>query len=258
MDRQYGLQLELFVGDPLVDTEMENSDGIIISIHNQSVAPFFEGTNLLVPPGAETDIIINRNFVSKLPFPYGDCLEDTSENAKFSSPYFDYIVKKLKVNYTQQYCHSFCLQKQTIKYCGCANAYLAVYLNTTDFCFYKNKTQWDCVWEVNARYGEEFDDHCKNSCPFQCYSIEYTATTSRALFPTPFRLKEILEIYSFKNLFKDVKYANQAFIKLNFVYQNMQYVSTTQVAQMQQVDLLSKFGGTLGLFLGIDYKLSFD
>ena len=251
VDKQYGLQLELFLGDPLIDSEQENSDGIVVSIHNKSVEPFFEGAHLLIPPSSESDIIINRNFVSKLPLPHGDCLEDTSGNSKFSSPYFDYIVKILKVNYTQQYCQSFCLQNQTINYCGCANAYLAVFLNTTVFCHYDNETEWDCVWEVVVKYGEEFDAECKKSCPFQCFSIEYTTTISSALYPTPFRLREILELYNYKYLFKDIQYANQAFLKVNFLYQNMQYTTTTQVAQMQQFDLLSKFGGTLGLFLGI-------
>ena len=252
-DKLYGLQLELFIGNPSVDTFQESSDGIAVSIHNQTIAPFSKGNTLLIPPGAETDIIINRNFISKLPAPHGNCLEDASINSTFSSPYFDYIVRTLKVNYSQEYCNSFCLQRQTINYCGCSNVFLAVYLNTTDYCSYNqtNQTQFDCVWTVNALYGHEFNDHCKKSCPFECYSIDFITTSSRSLYPTKYRLDELLFKSNYSRIVTSNEFATQAFLKVNFFYQAMQYTVTTQVSQMQQVDLLSKFGGTLGLFLGL-------
>jgi hypothetical protein len=75
-DKMYGLMVALFLGDPSVDTVKEDSDGIIMSIHNQSTAPFTQGIPILVSSEAETDIVISRNFISKLPPPYGSCLDD--------------------------------------------------------------------------------------------------------------------------------------------------------------------------------------
>ena len=248
-DKMYGLMIALFVGDPIIDTVKEESDGVVISIHNQSIAPFTKGKPILVPSGAETDLIINRNYITKLASPYGDCLDDTSENSSFTSQYFDYIVRTLKQGYTQEYCYSFCLQKQTIKYCGCSNSYLPVFLNTKEYC--ANVTQYSCVWSVNEKYGNEFTDHCKSSCPFECFSIEYKVASSRALYPTVYKLNSLLYKYNYSQRITNIQYASQAFLRLNIYYDSMEYTTTTETAQMLQADLFSNFGGTLGLFLGI-------
>jgi hypothetical protein len=56
---------------------------------------------VIVPPRANTDLILDRNFITKQPAPYGDCLLDTTVNSSLSAQYFDYIVKK-KVKPTQK------------------------------------------------------------------------------------------------------------------------------------------------------------
>ena len=72
----YGLTLELFVGNPSTETFYQFNDGIVVSVDNQTSIPFKEGDVIKVAAGAETDLIINRNFITKLPSPYGNCLSD--------------------------------------------------------------------------------------------------------------------------------------------------------------------------------------
>ena len=80
--------MSFFVGKPSTNTINEVRDGLFISIQNQSAEPFYQGDTLKASAGAETDFIVNRNFISKLPAPYGNCLADLS-----SSPYYNFIVK---------------------------------------------------------------------------------------------------------------------------------------------------------------------
>ena len=241
----------MFIGDPSVDTLQESSDGIILSIHNQSIAPFSKGNIFLVSPGADTDIIINRNYVKKLPPPHGYCLEDTSLNSKFNSPYFDYIVNTLNQTYSQEYCYNFCLQTQTIKYCDCSNVQLPVYLNTTRFCSSINLTEYACVWIIIPVYKKDFSKHCELSCPFECFSVDYITTSSRQLYPTKYRLDQLLYKFNYSQIITDEQFSKEAFLRFNVYYQGMQYTITEQLTSMNIQNLISEYGGTLGFFLGI-------
>jgi hypothetical protein len=120
----YGLILELYLGDPKTDTYLESSDGLIISVHNQSSIPFGKDDKLRAAAGAETDFIISRNFISKLEAPYGDCQKDTSKTSEFRSFYFDYLVRSLDVDYSQENCYALCVQKQIINACNCSNTFM--------------------------------------------------------------------------------------------------------------------------------------
>ena len=245
-----GLRMEFFLGDPSVDTVAESSDGLVISIHNKSITPFSKGSTVLATAGFYTHIIVDRNYVKKLSKPYGSCLDDVSENSSFSSKYFDYIVKTLKVNYTQEFCYSFCLQEQTIKYVGCSTVFLPIYLNTTVFCSFQDIPQYTKMWTMDKLYGNEFKEHCKESCPLECSYVEYSISTTQALYPTVSRLDELLNKDNYKDRITNNQTASQAFAKVNIYYKGMYYTTKTEIAQMQVADLVANLGGTLGLFLG--------
>jgi hypothetical protein len=251
-----GLAIEFFLGDPSVDTSQEDSDGLVVSIHNQSITPFTQGSSVLAMSGAYTRIIVERNYVKKLSQPYGTCQDDVSSTSAIKSNYFDYIVNTLKVEYTQEYCYSLCLQNQTIKYVGCSSVYLPIYLNTTLFCSFLNNSEWPKMWNVGKLYGEEFRDHCKESCPFECNSIEYSISTNQALYPTVSRLDQLLNKENYKNRITNNQSASQAFAKVNIYYKGMYYTTTNEVPLIQLEDLISNLGGILGLFLGkMNYKM---
>ncbi len=99
-------------------------------IHNQSNTPYFNSERILIPVGAETDVKIVRNFVSKLGGVYSLCVNTNADlsatavtNFAFNHEFYDYINKTLGLLYTQQYCFALCLQKQVITKCGCASVW---------------------------------------------------------------------------------------------------------------------------------------
>ena len=243
------MNLKLYVGDPTVDLYTTYSSGIFVSIHNKSIAPFTRGDVIKVGTGSDTDIIVNRNFISKLPARYGNCLDDTTSSSTFSSTYFDYIVRNKGYNYSQEHCFQLCIQQQTINYCGCANVWIPSFDNSS--LKYCTATEVDCAITVVKVYGNNFTDQCNSACPFECYSIDYSVTTHRNLYPTS------VEQYGIYNQIvtggKNISYDSipESFLKVCIYYHSMQYTQTLQIASMQTSDLMSNFGGTLGLFLGL-------
>ena len=104
----YGLSINLFLGKPDTESEYElNGNGIFVVVHNQSNSPLLNGDRVLASAGLETDIKVNRNFVTKQAAPYSKCLKDTTSTSTFTSTYFDYLVKVLGVQYSQQYCYQW-------------------------------------------------------------------------------------------------------------------------------------------------------
>jgi hypothetical protein len=97
---KWGLWLVMYPGPSnSTETYFDDRSGFEIIIHNQSIVPFSKRNTFTASANMFTKIKIKRNFLN----PYGHFLVDTSENSEFSSPYFDFIVRKLRVPYTQEY-----------------------------------------------------------------------------------------------------------------------------------------------------------
>ena len=179
----YGLTLELFLGNPPNETVYEYNDGVIVSINNQTSLPFTEGDIMKAAAGEETDLIVRRNFINKLPSPYGNCLKDTTINSSFSSVFFDYIVNTLGYVYSQKYCYSLCIQNQIMNSCSCASLNLPMFMNTTKIC--NQQFQTICAATIVKNFDATNESkNCQNKCPYKCDTIDYGVTSYRALYPT--------------------------------------------------------------------------
>jgi hypothetical protein len=165
---------------------------------------------------------MNRNFVSKLPFPQGDYLEDTSSRTQFISPYFDHIVRTLKQNYSQEYCNSVSVQNQTMKFCGCSNVYLPICKNMSKFCSFNNIEDYMCACKLKSVYGNDFETLCFESCPFECFSIEYIFKVYTSMCPIISRFDGLFYNHGCNRSISDYKYGSQAFV-IVYYYESMTY-----------------------------------
>ena len=241
----YGLTLELYLGNPPVDTVNNAIDGIIMSIHNKTDAPFTKMDVIKVPAGSETDLILNRNFITRIPPPYGSCME-----TGFSSELYKYILNTLNISYSQEYCFSLCMQNQTKIICGCINVFLPMFENdNTSIC---GPNQRNFVSDLVNNFGNSSSNTvCQSSCEFECSPIEFDIKTYNGHYPTT-HYKSILQQWV-QNNNKNVSYSDipDSFAKVNVYYHSMQYLTTEQTQKFQGIDLLSNLGGVLGLWLGI-------
>ena len=247
-----GLVLELFVGNPDIDTYYDFNDGVVISIHNQSFLPFTEDLDIKAAAGAETDFIVSRNFIKKLPSPYGNCLEVANSSSTFSSFIFDYIVRNQSLKYSQRYCFSLCQQRVTMNICNCSNYDLPLFEDIVYSC----QTE-DDVW-CKDDIISNFDNYtsslneCIDSCPYECSSIKYQVISHSTLYPNKYYAENILSFYAKRrgiNISMESIYS--AFAKINIYYDSMQYTRTIESASTALQQLVANIGGYFGLCMGL-------
>ena len=243
-----GLILELFLGNVDNETYYEFNDGVRISIHNQSFAPFTIGLELKAPTNAETDFIVNRNFIIKLPSPHGNCVDVISK--QFESNLVDYILNDFGYSYTQKYCFSLCQQLEIINKCGCSDLRRPGFKNNSNYC--RDTTQVTCIGDVIGSFNFNQTAKCNKLCPFECESIVYTTSSNRAFYPNKYYSEQVLAKYT-QYVRPNINLNPQSVAKVNVYYESMKYAVTTDSISITSDDLLSNFGGTLGLYLGISF-----
>jgi hypothetical protein len=224
----YGLTLELFVANPSIDSFCESEDGIYLSINNQTTVPFSKMDVIKASSGSSTDFIVRRNFITKLPSPYSNCLADTTSTSTFTSFYFDYIVKTLRISYSEELCFSYCIQNTIIKSCGCSNGKLPLFLNSsTHICW--NDTEKYCLIDIVSNFGSyNSSSECKSMCPFECQKIDYNVQSYRSLFPTEFYSQVLYNFVQNKSINISYSQIPKAFVKVQIYYHSMEYETTTE------------------------------
>jgi hypothetical protein len=241
----FGLSIELFLGDPNVQTQYQFNDGIIVVIHNQTSMPLLNGDRVLVSTGHETDVKVNRKFTSKLSYPHGDCLKDATKDIR--SDYIDYIVNRLGLSYNQQYCYLVCLQTQIINFCNCSCAILPSN-NTSNLCY--TLPQLNCMMKYISSF-ENKGNLCSENCPAECDSVKYIVSTSRATYPSVY-YQDLLQSHpkiKQSGIAKDN--INKAMIRLNVFYESLEFYAVVEEPALSSETFYSYIGGTLGLYLGI-------
>jgi hypothetical protein len=247
----YGLTLTLFLGDPILQSSYQNNgNGIAIVVHNQTGYPSFGSRRILASAGMETDIAINRNFVSKLGGNYGSCLQDVSSASFYAkkSEYFNFIVNKLKVTYDQILCYSICFQDKVIQECNCSVGTLPDYKEVNPCTIF----DIDCAKKiVSSFFTADSFESCDSNCPVACSYIEYSTKASSVSFPNEY-FKTLLMNDS-KIIATNISYdkLDKAFLKVNIFYESMSYTQTIENPALTFETFISNIGGILGLFIGI-------
>ena len=115
----YGLQIELFSGDPNNELIVYKR-GFYIAVHNQSTTPILDSEGVFAGVGVETNIGISRRYNFKQSAPYSNCIVDPSSNSSSSSILYQATLNILgEKSYRQKYCLRLCYQLAVIMNCSC-------------------------------------------------------------------------------------------------------------------------------------------
>ena len=251
----YGLSIELFTGDPALQSKYEyKGDGFVVFVHNQSNPSLLNSKSILVPTGTETNLKIKKTFTSRLSSPYGNCLLDVSATSIFSSTSFDYIVRVLNIAYTQEYCYSICLESKIVDACGCNSWYSPSYGNQS-LCGYTDNC-WKLINYLVTRNNLTVINDCVSQCPLECNSVDYGISTSSLKFPNRYYRTLLAQTSAIKNANISLSDINDSVLRLNIFYETLTYTNNQETASIDAFTIMSNFGGTLGLFLGVSF-LSF-
>ena len=102
---------------------------------------------------------------------------------------------------------------------------------------------------------------CGSKCPLECDSIKYSMYTSYSDYPSEAYADSLMQ-----NPIIQAKYTNPSdltydslkrnLVQISVFYRDLGYQQLEELENMSLLDLISGFGGTLGLFLGMSF-LSF-
>ena len=218
--------------------KLNTSFTIIAWIHNKLSPPKIESFNnhdnpVIITNGTKSNIALTKMVVSKLGYPYSECLKDL----RLFTGNMTIINHNLDRNqsYTQKACFTLCFEVNYIETnpCNCNKTELGnVWLN----CFVQKekKNRTGCTYKFkNEFYKKNLIEACKQYCPLECESVSYSFTVNNY-----------------------INYDNRT--TAAFYYQTLQYTLITQQPKMQLFDLVSGMGGTLGLFIGVSFVNLFE
>ena len=181
----------------------------------------------------ETSLILNRIYEKKLPAPYSDCQKDYSFESKPND-----IVNSSPYPYFQSECYLLCHYKKELEICGYSkefNENMSYYFTNVLY-FYENfydplinnctSMNASLIGQVNAVFEEKGQNQvCHDMCPIQCEAFTYRISTY-------------------------TQWTGRDCAIVNIYYEELSYVSITELPKATSDNLWGNIGGLLGLFLG--------
>jgi hypothetical protein len=255
-----GLTAEVFIGRPdqfVARLQPETHVCVFnMYIHNLSLNAVESTDNpIKLTPGLSTDIKINRIFKEKLPYPYSNCIKDVSSS--YNSLLVKHILTKTNSLYRQKDCFNLCRSQYIINDCS-----LTVPLGFIWEVNWLYDNKFECVKNSNKEFlKNNLNDLCLKECPFECNSIEFSIDTMTSKFPSKaYALQlmndsKIIANYppGYNITLDDLR---ESMVQFSVYYTDFDSTLISQIPKQQIADIVSNFGGLLGLFIGMSF-LSF-
>ncbi|KAE9555485.1 hypothetical protein FO519_001340 [Halicephalobus sp. NKZ332] len=227
------LRFQVFVNisDYLPTTE---SAGVRLTVHSPKEQPFPDTLGYSAPTGFVSSFGIRLKRVNRLPTPYGDC----AINAKDS----EYIYRDKE--YSTEGCQRSCIQRFLVRKCGCGDPRFPMYRNFTN-CPVDNSKMRACLRTELKNAALDVNCVCKQPCAQEVYSVSYScarwpaSTSSLSDCDSNLTPGQCLQFYREQGAFIEV------------YFEQLNYESLMESEAYGFPNLLSDFGGQLGLWMGV-------
>ncbi|KAK5975920.1 hypothetical protein GCK32_006768 [Trichostrongylus colubriformis] len=232
----YGLRLELFVNisEYLPTTE---AAGIRITVHTVEEQPFPDTLGYSAPTGFISSFGIKLKSMTRLPAPYGDCITQGKDED------FIYITKQ----YNTEGCQRSCIQKHLATRCGCGDPRYPPFRKTKN-CPVDDHIKRECLkreMQHAIRNPKAIGCKCKQPCSQDVYSVSFSASRWPAVpgdlngCPTGMAPQHCLS------------YKREQGAMVEVYFEQLNYESLLETEAYGLPNLLSDFGGQLGLWMGV-------
>ena len=218
--------------------------GLNIWIHNKTAPPLIGGHDeIIVLPGYNNFISVERTFEYKLGEPYNQCLKDVSSFDK-NKTLINYFLEKNQ-SYKQVNCLDLCFEMFYIQNnpCQCnetelGNIWLICYWlhSQTDTLESQNISECTLNYRINFT-SKKLTQMCSDYCRIECDSITYSISINTA------------------NLTENLSAQHT---QINVFYKSLKYTSITQQPETTWFRLISNMGGCLSLFVGLSFVSIFE
>ena len=253
---EFGLKLTLFLDYAEYIGLLTPNVGARVLVHDPRVLPDLQSESFPISAGEATFLAVKMEVVKRMGSPYGTCTENWPDSLNLNVE-FKYKWPK----YTQESCIKKCISNEVWKKCKCDDTY-------------------DDNWDIQCKWYEKDVSKCRRQiytafknrslkcdCPPSCYTTEYKMEQSRSLWPSkqysPFFASKMLESESKKvvkymsdlinvsrtneEITKDIR---ENFVRLEIFYEALNFAMIKEKAEYDVWDVLTDFGGNIGLWLG--------
>ncbi|CAF0932177.1 unnamed protein product [Brachionus calyciflorus] len=243
-----GLRLKLFIGAPEYQPCWEDRYGALIVVHNRTFPPLFAEEGLFIQAGSETNFILNKVSINKLPSPFSNCVVNASNRNEFDSKsYRDAF--DLSGCYRQKWCLLNCsVQKATQDNTPLCNS----------FNFTSLIERLRCL--NNLENLTNYYNVCFPECPIECDYSYFNIFKSVSSFPSYSYSQFLLSNSSFRSRYPyeniTLEQVRNSVVSFNAYFDSSNHQKIDEIPESNFETLLGTLGGQLGLFLGVSF-LSF-
>jgi hypothetical protein len=258
---EFGLKLRLYVNIYEFFYYNANGYGIIVRIDNSSYSTYYSnGDGILLSPGFQTNIAVDREFHSMLPKPYSNCEIDTNSPSVRPDSEIYNVIRQSEYVYTNKLCFTQCYQSYIINKYNCSYPDMLSLFNVSECNLEKVKFNST----LDSFSIDLINEKCLSSCPLECNQNLYKTSASSGQFNqnSPLPLAKIKSNPSLASDFTtrliNSATSKESFVNVNIFYDRLFYTQSIESPKMDLVSLLASFGGSLGLFLGVNVFSIFE
>jgi hypothetical protein len=223
--------IELDVSLPNEIDEYGFQKGIYLSIDDKHTNPFNDFDDvLMIRPGLETSILIEKSKFIRHPKPYSKCdfKFDDIDTISYFKKEFKYFKQVFDANYfySQSTCIYYCVLDFYFQACNCSTHESSIKMSNINFCKFNGSN--NCL--TSNQFNREYHKYCQSVCPLECNKVKYFSSISNSKI--------------------DTKLNSEDMIYLNIYFGSMSYIEYNEIPSITLFGLVSNLGGTLGIFLG--------
>ncbi len=157
-----------------------------------------------------------------------------------------------------RYCFYTCVAKYLAENCSCyVNGYYK--FNAKIPCD-SSQESTQCYFDLFKEVRDNKNKYCGDECPLECQRFEYITSVSSASFDSDYYAIKLLDEPFVKRKYPNISSTElkENMISFYLYFNSLQYEEFQQLPAMSFVDLVSSFGGTLGLFIGASFISFFE
>ncbi|CAD5209385.1 unnamed protein product [Bursaphelenchus xylophilus] len=231
----YGLRFQVFVNisDYLPTTE---AAGVRITVHSPTEQPFPDTHGYSAPTGFVSSFAIRLKSINRLPMPYGQCVQDGKDE--------DYIFQDKE--YSTEGCQRTCIQKYLVQKCGCGDPRFPTYQNHSN-CPVAVSALRDCL-RAEMKHAARLDTCiCQQPCNQEVYTVSYSC----ARWPSGQSAGASQECGPLLTPQQCLHFHREQAALIEVYFEQLNYESLKESEAYALPNLLSDFGGQLGLWMGV-------
>ena len=242
---QFGLQLELYVNFYEKLSFKAPTLGALLRLGNSSYLTFnSDQSGILLTPGFQTNIAVEREFKTILSKPYSQCEVDSNTPAFIQGSDLYNLIGESNYAYSQELCLIQCRQKKYVDKYNCTYPDFLSLFNVITC----SMDLLDDTYDINVILNE-----CLPLCPLECNQTLFKTSISLSQLNGEYALSIFRPkfVSDFINRTIDSIKARESIVKVNIFYESLFYTESYEWPQMNAVSLFASIGGNLGLFLGV-------